>query len=80
MTVIQKEGSTQDIMLTKVKYIPELWVNLFLIGKALKNGFNIGNEGIKIHLTKGNTKMVFDHIMPASKGFVVGIEMLSSVK
>jgi hypothetical protein len=63
-----------------VKYVPELWVNLFSIGKALKNGFNIGNKGIRIHLTKGKTKMIFDRIMPTSKGFVVGIKMLLSIK
>jgi hypothetical protein len=80
MTVVQENGLTQDIILTEVKYVPELWVNLFLIGKALKNGFNIGNEGIKIHLTKGKNKMVFNQIMTTSKCFFVGIKMLPSVK
>jgi hypothetical protein len=80
MTVIQKDGSTQDIILTEVKYVPELWVNLFSIGKALQNGFDIGNKGIKIFLVKGNTRIVFDRIMPTSKGFVVGIEMLPTTQ
>jgi hypothetical protein len=29
MTVVQKDSLTQNIMLTEVKYVPELWVNLF---------------------------------------------------
>jgi hypothetical protein len=74
MTVIQKESLTQNIVLKDFKYVPELWVNLFPIGKALQNNFNIGNKGIKISLVKGKAKIVFDWIMPTSKGFVVGIE------
>jgi hypothetical protein len=81
MTVIQKDGSTNNIVLREVKYVPELWVNLCSIGKALQNGFNIGNKGIKISLMKGTTKIVFDRIMPTrSTGFVVGIQMLPSVR
>jgi hypothetical protein len=80
LTVMQKDGSTQDVVLTDVKFVPELWVNLFSIGKALQNGFNIGNKGIRIHLEKGNTKLIFDRIMPTSKGFVVGMEMLPTTR
>jgi hypothetical protein len=50
--IVQKDGTTVDVILTEVQYVPKLWVNLFSIGKALKNGFNIGNKGIKIFLTK----------------------------
>jgi hypothetical protein len=32
-TIIQKNGDTADISLTEVKYIEDLWVNLFSIGK-----------------------------------------------
>jgi hypothetical protein len=80
MTVIPKDGSMQVILLTEVKYVPELWVNLFSIGKALQNGFNIGNKGIHIFLRKGNTKIVFDRIMPTSKGFVVGFGMMPATR
>lgn len=80
MTVIQKDGSTQDFMLTDVNFVRELWVNLFSIGKALQNGFNIGNKKIRIFLVKGNTKLTFNRIMPMSKGFVVGVEMLPSTR
>jgi hypothetical protein len=36
-----------------VKFVPDLWINLFSIGKALKNGFNLGNDGETIKLMKG---------------------------
>ena len=35
--VNQINGSKFDVMLKEVKYVPELWVNLFSINKALKN-------------------------------------------
>jgi hypothetical protein len=80
MTIIQKDRSTQGIVLTDVESISELWVNLFFIGKALQNGFDIGNKGIQIFLVKGNTKYVFDCIMSMSKGFVVGVETVLSAR
>lgn len=39
-------GKTFQVELQDVKYVPELWVNLFSINKALKNGFKIGNDGM----------------------------------
>jgi hypothetical protein len=32
------------VTLEDVKFVPDLWINLFSIGKALKNGFNLGNR------------------------------------
>ena len=46
--VIQVDGSSLDVTLHEVKYVPELWVNLFSINKALKNGFNLSNKGVSI--------------------------------
>jgi hypothetical protein len=74
-TIIQKDGKTVDVILTEVKYVPDLWINLFSIGKALKNGFNIGNKGIMIYLTEGVKKILFDKIMTTNKGFVMGVDM-----
>jgi hypothetical protein len=62
-------------VLQDVKYVPELWVNLFSINKALKNGFKIGNDGIVIHLTKGNTTLSFDRILNTKNGFVSGAKL-----
>jgi hypothetical protein len=66
-TIIQKNGDTVDITLTEVKYVEDLWVNLFSIGKGLQNGFNIGNKGINIFLMKGKTTIMFDKIMRTNK-------------
>ena len=78
VTVYHKDGSTEDVTLTNLKYVPDLWVNLFSIGQALKNGFAIGNKGVSIKLVKGSTPFLkFDCIVPTSQGFVIRIEMKS---
>jgi hypothetical protein len=58
-----------------VKFVPDLWVNLFSIGKALKNGFNLGNEGGTIKLMKGKTAILFDRCLKSKNGFIPGIKM-----
>jgi hypothetical protein len=75
-TIIQRNRESMDVVLTDVKYVPGLWVNLFSIGKALSSGFQIGNNGLMIHLTKGVFKMSFDHLMPTKKGYAMGIDMV----
>jgi hypothetical protein len=58
--VIQLDGSTLDIVINEVKYLPELCANLFSVKKAIKNGFNLSNEGESISLTKGSSSITFD--------------------
>jgi hypothetical protein len=73
-TIIQRDGTTSDIVLHDVKYVPQLWVNLFSIGKALAGGFEIGNKGMLLYLKKGTFKMTFDCLMTTKKGYVMGID------
>jgi hypothetical protein len=74
--VLQKNGEKLIVTLENVKFVPELWVNLFSIGKALKKGFDIGNDGEIIKLTKGNVSLTFDKIMKTKNGFVPGIRLM----
>jgi len=76
LTAIQKDGTTFDIKLLDCRYVPELWVNLFSVGKALQKGFKIGNEGMILTLTKGNLILKFDRIFTTAKGFVVGVNLI----
>jgi hypothetical protein len=52
VTAIQADGTSLDLILEDYKYVPDLWVNLFSITKALSKGWNIGNKGIKLFTTK----------------------------
>ncbi len=76
ITIIQKDGSSQDAILEEYKCVPELWVNLFSISKSLQNGWNISNKGVEIKLSKGQANIVFDRIIKTSKGLVVGVEIV----
>jgi hypothetical protein len=61
--VQQKNGEKFVVVLKYVKFVPEIWVNLFSISKALKNGFNLGNEDVVTKLMKGNTTLYFDRML-----------------
>jgi hypothetical protein len=67
-TIIQKNGDTADITLTEVKYVEDLWVNLFSIGKGLQNGFNIGNKGNNIFLMKERQRSCLTRSCGPTKG------------
>jgi hypothetical protein len=42
---IQLDGTSLDVTLHKVKYVPELRVNLFRLSTPLKNGYKLNNIG-----------------------------------
>jgi hypothetical protein len=74
--VIQVDGSTLDIVINDVKFLPELCDNLFSVNKALKNGFKVRNENKNISLTKGSASITFDRIIKSLDGTVSGIKMV----
>jgi hypothetical protein len=59
---IQVDGSGFDITLHEVKYISDLWANLFSVHQALKKGQKISNEDVIISLSKGSSSITFDRI------------------
>jgi hypothetical protein len=75
-TIIQQDGSLIDVVLQDYKYVPGLHVNLFSLTKCLKNGWNIGNEDIKLYVRKGDVKITFDQKIQTEKGFIVGVEIV----
>jgi hypothetical protein len=58
--VKQDNDKRVPIVLEGVKYIPDLWINLFSICKALKGGSRIGNVHEIITLTKNDVDFKFD--------------------
>jgi hypothetical protein len=75
LVVIQKDGSTLDIILDECKYVPGLWINLFSITKAVGNKWNLSNKGQSIVLSKNKTTLMFDRLMQTDNGAVVGVIM-----
>jgi hypothetical protein len=50
--VIQVDGTVLDVVINEVKYVPDSCANLSSIKKAIKNGFDLSNQGENISLTK----------------------------
>ena len=75
-TVIQKDGSTQDITLGKVHYVPELYCNLFSITQALQTGCVFSSTKNKtIRLTRGKINIDFDRTINTPGGFLLGVKI-----
>jgi hypothetical protein len=75
-TVQQLDGTTVDIKLNNVAYVPELSINLLGITKAMENGFQVSNKGNIMSLTKGSVTIKFDKLQKTKKkGFCLGILM-----
>jgi hypothetical protein len=75
-TIQQKNGEKIVVVFKGLKFVPELWLNLFSISKALKCGFNLGNEDVVMKLMKGNTTLYFNRILKTKHGFVPGTKLL----
>jgi hypothetical protein len=59
--ILQKDGTTVDIVLQDVLYSPKLMVNLFSLTKAVEHtGVSLSSKGQIISLTVGTTKIYFD--------------------
>jgi len=76
--VVQKDGSTSPHTLHSVKYVPNLWQNLFAMGSALKHGWDISNEGMSYVLSHPEGgRLKFDrHMTTESGGHLGGIRMI----
>ena len=75
--VVQKDGTSVRIVLPNVKFVPELYINLFSITKALSHQWQISNKGIDIILSKSDIHIQFDHHMRTQNGFISGVTMLA---
>ena len=77
--VTQKDGTTSSIVMKDVLYVPDLWVNLLSITKAISQP-NILLSGIEnvISLRNGQDKLTFDHKLTngSKTGWLWGVRIL----
>jgi hypothetical protein len=72
--VLQKDGTTVDIVLQDVLYIPKLMANLFSLTKAIEHtGVSLSRKGQTISLTVGTTEIAFDKVFKHGSGRLLGI-------
>ena len=69
--VKQRDGISKKVTL-EVKYVPDLWIYLF---SETENGSKLGNDGIYITISKGNTAIKFDKILKTKTVFVGAVEI-----
>ena len=75
-TAYQVDGTTQDVILEDVKFVPGLDTPLFGILKALDQGWKIKNKGVHLSLYKNGTTVTFDRLLETKNGKLVGVALL----
>ena len=77
--VTQKDGTTSSIIMQDVLYVPDLWVNLLSITKAIScpNVHLAGKENI-ISLQTGQDVLTFDHKLTngSGTGWLWGVQII----
>ena len=73
-----KDDTKKNIILDKVKLVPELWNNLFSIRSLLKKLWNLSKNRHIISLSNNNFKFSFDWLFMTKDGFIMGINNQSN--
>jgi gag-polypeptide of LTR copia-type len=81
-TVSQQDGTTMEIMLKDILYVPDLWVNLFSITKAITNpSVQLSNDKELIKLKIGDSQQIlFDKVFKCGSGQLVGVDIKPNKK
>ena len=74
-TVVQKDGTKKSILMKNVKYVPEMYCNLFSISAALKEGCTLEGSKNNLKINSSNQSYVFDQQIKSGKGFLFGIKI-----
>ncbi len=79
-TIIQQDGTYMDLVLTDVLYIPDLWLNLISLTRAIKQpGISLSSKGELLSLKFGKQEeMIFDKIYTTGSGQLLGVEIRPS--
>jgi hypothetical protein len=76
-TIIQHDGTNLDLTLNDVLYVPDLWLNLLSLTKAIQNpNIKLGNinNGF-ITLENNYKKIIFDKVFTNGSGRLLGIDI-----
>ena len=72
---VQREGKCTKISIQNVKYVPDLFYNLFGIPTALKNGCILEGSKNKLVIKKDAKEYIFDRKIKSGKGMLFGIKI-----
>jgi hypothetical protein len=74
VSIIQGQQKIQ-IVLRNCKFVPDLFVNLLSLTQAIKMGFNMTNDGLKIKLSNKKFQMILDQTIKNNDGVLIGVFM-----
>ena len=80
MTALQVDGSTADVVLQGVKFVPGLDMNLFSVMRSLDQGWKISNDKTHMMLSKNKITLKFDREYPTKNGRLVGINLVTRTR
>jgi len=77
----QEDGTTTTVMLKDTYLVPDLWVNLFSLTKALtKEDTQLSNKEEFIKVTSEDYSIKFDRKLSYGKGHLLAVDMISKAK
>ena len=74
--VVQKDDTLKRIEIRNVKYIPEMYCNLFSLTAAMTQGFSLEGLRKQLMIRKRNYRVNFDRIIKSGRGFLFGIKII----
>jgi hypothetical protein len=76
-TVQNTDGTSFPLILRDVLYVPDLWLNLFSITKAIQHDtVQLGSSQGNMTLTIGPHQLTFDQAYPTGSGRILGVTIL----
>jgi len=73
--VVSGNGESFTVILMNCKYVPSLFVNLFSLTKAIKNGWQLKSVGADLLLSSNRKEIKLGRSVLTENGHLVGIKM-----
>ena len=80
MTALQVDGTTTDVVLHGVKYVPGLNMNLFSVLRSIELGWNISNDKRHLKISRDKMTLRFDREHFTKNGKLVGINLVPRLR
>ena len=77
MTIVQADGTCEDVSI-RVKYVPDICMNILSMNRLIEKGFSVSNEGSVISMKKGKIHFKFDQVLQGSGSNLRGIRMIGN--
>jgi len=67
------------VILKDTYVVPDLWVNLFCLTKAVTKGSKLSNQGEFIKVISGDSSITFDKKIDCGRGHLLAVEMVPRI-